>query len=99
MWSCYKLVGLVGFLVSSTLFAALPAIGQNQGDGPPGLLIISQPPADASKSEPFVDMSPYVARELKESGKYTPIIFKPTLSFLHTAEANKVLSPTDLVEP
>src|SRR5258708_26482192 len=92
-------LGPAGFLVFSAFFAALPAVGQNQGDGPPALLIISQPQADASKSEPFVDMSPYVARELKESGKYTPIIFKPTLASLHTPEANKALTPMDLVEP
>src|SRR5262249_20279224 len=40
-----------------------------------------------------------ISRDLKETGKYLPIVFKPTLEALHTPEAGRFLTPMDLVEP
>jgi tetratricopeptide (TPR) repeat protein len=94
----FRSLRLPAFTIAA-LALAVPSVAQNSGQSAPALLIVSQPAADIPKSEPFVDFSFHIDRELKESGKYTSIIFKTNLPALHTTEAGKALTPMDLVEP
>ncbi len=66
---------------------------------PPTIVIFSQPDQKAAKDEPFVDLSPYVSRNLAESGKYTPIVYKSSLQPVRDALASGELSAMDTMEP
>ena len=66
---------------------------------PPAIVIFSQPDPKAAKDEPFVDIAPYVARNLTESGKYSPIVYKSNIQVVRDALATGALTPMDTSEP
>lgn len=82
----------------AALAAALLIPVRSEGQGLPKLLIISQTqtgkPADS-----FVDLAPYLSRELTDTGKFEVVTFKPSLTQFQDALAAGKLSQADVSPP
>lgn len=74
------------------LILCAPATAQTR------LLIVSQAEPGADKNN-FVDFSPVLARDLLETGKFDPVVFKPSLKPIQDALASKTLSQADVAAP
>ncbi len=92
--------GAEGWRVVLTLLilaVCAPAV-RASAQQPPTVLIVSQP-AEGVEQKDFVDIGPYVARELQTSGRYTPLVFKPSLQQIRDALAAKTLAESDISLP
>lgn len=89
----------VGVALSLASVSQLCAHPHAHAQKPPTIVIFSQPDPKAEKDEPFVDLAPYVSRNLSESGKYTPIVYKSNLQQVRDALAAGTLSAMDTMEP
>jgi len=72
---------------------AFPAIARQE---PPTLLIVSQP-SSAGQGD-FVDFGPYLARELAESTRFRPLVYRPSLPAVRKAVEEKRLAPGDAAD-
>src|SRR5258706_13505442 len=64
----------------------------------PSVLVVAHPTTRADKA-PFVDLTSYVGQAMADSGKYDPIVFRPTMQIVKDARAAGSLTESDLTMP
>lgn len=86
---------LLCLLLALCLAAPLPIGAQPMGK----LLIVSQPDPTADKRDQFINFAPYLERSLRETGRFEPLVFLPTLPALRAAVDAQKLAAADLTPP
>ncbi len=99
-FSIFDFRSLLSVALLVSLFGGLSLITNGAAaQTPTPIAIFSQADPKAGQGEAFVDLSPYVARELRENGRFDPIIYRSNLTAIRDAVNARTLTPSDVTEP